>query len=466
MIKTRLSRGPRSGASPLSVLFFTGYLLAVSGTAQPPIPDPVAQPANQQAGHQDEAAKVDSDEDLRRAIQESSGNESQLIVNLEGYLRQWPRSQRRTEILEEIYKLALKLRDQGRILDYGVKLIEGDPGSVDVLATLVATLRERRQAGDLERAKTFAHQLVREFESLVTDRPKPRRLSAAQWEEQKREGLASVYLTRGRVLADLEEQEAAVRDLQYSSQLAPQAMTSLLLANLAEKRREPAPAASEILGHLRQAFLLSLVEGSKEVDALALRRRIRTVYLTQHSTEAGLGDQLLVDLDSYLERQAERTAQLERPNPNAEAIATNDLLAFRLSRPEGTALDLASLRGKVLVLNFWATWCGPCRTELPLFQKTIERYRDDSQVAFLAVTTDEDRGLVTPYLQQNGHQLPVVFADGLDQLFAITAIPTTIIVDAAGKVHFRLRGYNPRDDFVALLQQRIEEAKASLPSQP
>lgn len=445
----------------LLLIALVAFSAPVRGWAQQPAsgPDPEPSPTTSQT-QQEPVPPVDSDEDLRRLIQQAGGSETQLITSLEGYLRRWPRTQRRSEIEEEVYKLAVKLRDRDRILSYGPRLIEQTPGSVDVLVELVTALRERRQTGDLERARGYVEQLVREFDTLLNDRPKPRRLSQARWEEQKQQGRSSVYLTRGRVYADLGEDEKAKRDLQLSAQLAPLAVTFLALADLTERRQSPPPDKEEVLGYLRQALLFGLIEGADEVDLPGVRQRLRTLYLGQHPTEAGLGDQLLTDLDAYLQRQAARTALMTPSHSNASVATGTDPLAFRLSRPAGEPLDLATLRGKVVVMNFWATWCGPCRTELPLFEKTIERYRNDPSVSFLAVTTDEDREAVVPYLQQHGYKLPVVFADGLEQFFDVTAIPTTIILGPTGKVSSRLRGYNPREDFVALLQQRIDEAKA------
>jgi thioredoxin-related protein len=96
---------------------------------------------------------------------------------------------------------------------------------------------------------------------------------------------------------------------------------------------------------------------------------------------------------------------------------------------------------------------------LPLFQKAIEKYESDSDVAFLAVSTDADREFVEPYLRQNKHKLPVVFAENIDGFFNVSAIPTTIILDRRGKVSFRMRGFNPNEDFTAQLSGWIEAAK-------
>jgi len=122
-------------------------------------------------------------------------------------------------------------------------------------------------------------------------------------------------------------------------------------------------------------------------------------------------------------------------------------------------IKFEELRGKVVLLDFWATWCGPCRTELPLFQKTMEKYQTDPGVAFLAISTDEDRELVQPYLNNNDYKLPVVFADRIDEHFSVSSIPTTIILNPRGEVVFRMRGFNPNEDFLVRLSEKIEAAR-------
>jgi thiol-disulfide isomerase/thioredoxin len=136
-----------------------------------------------------------------------------------------------------------------------------------------------------------------------------------------------------------------------------------------------------------------------------------------------------------------------------------DPLMFKLTRLDGSTLEMNSLRGKVIVINFWATWCGPCLTELPLFEKTMAKHKDDKGVVFLALSTDEDRGLVPPYLKQHKFNLPVAYAEYLNDFFAVNSIPTTIILDAGGQISFRQAGYNPREDFAVMLSEKIEIAK-------
>jgi len=398
--------------------------------------------------------ETDSEEALRTMIRNSGGSEEMIIRGLEEYLVKYPRSVRRGEIEEQIYQLAIKGRDRDRTISYGEKLVlnpDAEPGRIDLLTTLVSTLRARREKGDLQRALQYAEQLVTEFEKLIADSKKPGRLSRVQWQEQKSQGLASIYLVRGRVLADLDQLDRAAADLRRSYKLYPLAGTALSLSEINEKQQRP----DEALKFSVLAFVLAY-SGDEQMDIRAIRRRMGALYTAKNNNEKGLGEMLLEIWDRYTRERDEKLVHLDPPNPNA---GLTEPFLFKLTRPDGSVLDMASLRGKIVVLNFWATWCGPCRTELPLFQKTIEKYRKDASVAFLAVSTDEDRDLVQPYLDQNKHKLPVFFADGIDEHFNISSIPTTIVINKDGQVSFRMRGFNPNDDFVARLGEIIEAAR-------
>ena len=394
---------------------------------------------------------VDSEDELRRAIESSGGSETLIVTNLEGYLKKFPKSEHRQEIEGEIYKIAIKLRDRDRVISYGQKLVEANEGNIDALTNVVTTLRERRADGDLNVAITYANQLVREFEGIVSSRPKPKRISAAQWEERKQQGLASVYLVRARVHADMGNDEKAKADVMKSFDSARMAGAAMVLGELAEKRK----AVDEAIEYYSQGFAIALAT-SEEIDLKALRRKLSQLYASKHGSETGLGDRLLKAYDAFVKEREERLAKLEVPNINEGA---NSALNFKLTKLDGSKLDMASLRGKVVVLNFWATWCGPCLTEMPMFEKTIAKFKEDKDVVFLAITTDEDRDLVAPFLKQHKFNLPVAYADYLNDFFAVNSIPTTIILDRKGEVAFRQAGYNPRGDFVGELSGRIEEAK-------
>lgn len=391
------------------------------------------------------------EEDLRRAIQSSGGSEPQLIANLEAYLKKYPYSERRNEIENEIFKMCVKLRDYDRAIRYGEKMLTDNDTNIEVLTSTVTVLRDRHAEGDLNKALLYADKLVKSFETLLTESSKPRRISAAQWEDRKQQGLASVYLLRGRVHADLGNLEKAQADLQKSFKAARLAGAAVSLAEVAEKRKDTDLA----IENYAQGFVISLIT-DETIDKAAVRRKLGQLYTAKKGSETGLGDLLLKTYDNVVKERNEHLAKLEAPNIN-EGLA--DAMQFTLTKLDGSRLKMSEQKGKVIVLNFWATWCGPCLTEMPLFEKTMAKYKDDKDVVFLAVTTDEDRELVSPFLKQHKFNLPVAYAEHLDDLFAVASIPTTIILDRNGQIAFRQAGFNPREDFVESLSARIEEAK-------
>lgn len=395
--------------------------------------------------------QLDSDTELRKAIESSGGSETQIIVNLESYLKKFPKSEHRQEIENEVYKLAVKLRDRNRVISYAEKLLETNEGNIDALTNLVTMLRERKGQDDLNVALTYANQLIRQFEGIVSSSIKPKRISAAQWEERKQQGIASVYLLRGRVYADLGNDEKAKADLAKSFEASRTAGAALVMGELAEKRK----ALDEAIEFYTKGFVIALVT-DEEVDLKAIRQKLSQLQTAKSGSETGLGDRILKAYDAYIKERDERLAKLEQPNINEGAT---NALGFKLTKLDGSKLDLAALSGKIIVMNFWATWCGPCLTEMPLFEKTMAKYKDDKEVVFLAITTDEDRELVAPFLKQHKFNLPVAYADYLNDFFKVSSIPTTIILDRKGEVAFRQAGYNPRTDFIAELSERIEEAK-------
>lgn len=425
-------------------------LFGAPALAQKPEPDKSSASVGQANAPAKDSPK-DSDEELRRAIEGSGGSESQLIVNLEGYLKKYPNSGRRIEIENELYKLSLKLRDRNRAIAYAEKLMAGDEENIDVLTNLITVLRERRAEGDLNKALTYADQLVKRFETMVSTTLKPRRISSARWQERKDQGVASVYLLRGKVHADLNNDDKAHADLTKSYKNSRLAGTALALGELAEKRKK----ADEAIDYYLQAFVIS-INTDEGLDLKRLRQKLGQLYVAKNGSETGLGDRLLKAHDAFVKERDERLAKIEPPNINA---GMTDPLMFVLTKLDGSPLKLSDHRGKLIVINFWATWCGPCLTEMPMFEKTIAKYKDDQDVVFLAVTTDEDRELVAPFLKQYKFNLPVAYAEYLNDHLSVTSIPTTIILDRGGEVAFRQAGYNPREDFVAMLSERIETAK-------
>ena len=101
---------------------------------------------------------------------------------------------------------------------------------------------------------------------------------------------------------------------------------------------------------------------------------------------------------------------------------------------DGTSITLSELQGKPVIINFWATWCGPCVKEMPAF----ERLKDDFgyKIGIIAVNCGDDAGTVKDFVEENGYTFPVVLDEeySISMLYPTNSIPYTVVVDAEGKV--------------------------------
>lgn len=118
--------------------------------------------------------------------------------------------------------------------------------------------------------------------------------------------------------------------------------------------------------------------------------------------------------------------------------AVPPLQAFDL---QGKTWRLAELRGRVVVLNFWATWCPPCRAEMPSLQQMAEIYGPDKLVV-LAINVKEGPRRITQYLQSSGLNLTVLLDPQGEtaRQWGANVLPTTHLIDAEGRPRLRLRG--------------------------
>lgn len=123
---------------------------------------------------------------------------------------------------------------------------------------------------------------------------------------------------------------------------------------------------------------------------------------------------------------------------------------FSLKSTEGKTVTLSGFKGEVVVLNFWATWCPPCRAEIPDFVEFYNAYKEKGVVVLGIVLNSPDKD-VQNMIQQNKISYPVLISDGKveEKYGGIRFIPTTIIVDRAGRIVKRQVGGMKKPDLEA-----------------
>jgi peroxiredoxin len=120
---------------------------------------------------------------------------------------------------------------------------------------------------------------------------------------------------------------------------------------------------------------------------------------------------------------------------------------FVLSDPDGNQIDLADYLGKPLIVNFWATWCPPCRAEMPSLQRAWEQVRGEG-IELVAINVGESEGTIQRFLDQVsvGFPLPMDRDSKVVQTWPVRGLPTTFVVDPQGRLTYKAAGEREWDD--------------------
>ena len=133
---------------------------------------------------------------------------------------------------------------------------------------------------------------------------------------------------------------------------------------------------------------------------------------------------------------------------------------FTLKSLDGSNMRLEEYRGQVVLINFWASWCGPCRQEMPLLDRLHHRY-EDTGFAVLGVNVEGESAPAQDIVDKTNVTFPIVIDDGqkVSEMYNLEAMPSTFVVDRDGVVRYIHRGYKPGDEakYVEVVKQLIRE---------
>ena len=388
---------------------------------------------------------------LEEALAEAGSSAVDFIRALENHLAKYPDSSRRPELERALAKAAIEAKDGKRIIQYGERVLSRNSDDLQLLDQVTRALLAGGDETDperCERALKYARRLQEGIRTAEKDRPSSR-MSAAKWIDEIDRGMGRALVLEARASGNLGKIPEAVALAQKSYETYPSAEAAREVARwLARSGKD-----EEAIRHYADAFTISDPRNT-DADRATVRTRLGELYRKLKGSEAGLGDLVLEAYDRTTAVVAQRRLKLRQADPNLQVTNPAE---FILSGLDGDKLSLASLRGKVLVMDFWATWCGPCRAQHPLYDEVKRRFKDRPEVVFLSINTDEEHDGVREFLQEHKWDHRVYFEDGLSSALQVSSIPTTILLNKKGEVVSRMNGFIP-DRFVDMLTERIQDA--------
>jgi cytochrome c biogenesis protein CcmG, thiol:disulfide interchange protein DsbE len=427
----------------ISGIFFAGAWCARAQNAAPP--------SGTAKTPSDAVSKRDADPEmeLQKAIADAGNDRGALVRNLERYLQRFPDAPRKAGVFRALVESCEQVQDDACALKYSEELIVLRPDDSEIMMLAVGLLQKQGDDASLTRASGYVSRVLDRIDK-TTAGEKPPRVSPAEWQQHHDELRAALYNLRGQIEKSQHDDAAAEKDLRMSYAVQRNAVAAEQLGEIAEMRRDYATAAQEYL----LAFVLPEDGAVGKVSRREVRKRLGNVWRQLHGSEDGLGAAVLAQYDLL---GAVPAVGVGAAGPAAGNKNAKDVYAFALRKLDGSVVALAGVQGKVLVLSFWATWCGPCRELEPQFVQVAKNYAGNGEIVFYAVNTDEDESLVGPFLSHEKWDVPVVYADGLDEFVKVQSLPTVLIVDRTGKITYRINGYPP-EGFAENLTNGIQAA--------
>ena len=188
-----------------------------------------------------------------------------------------------------------------------------------------------------------------------------------------------------------------------------------------------------------------------------IKEILKRAYIKKHKSDSGYDDYMTaLEKDSYLKMIADlKKSMLDDAAPD-----------FTLVDLKGNKVNIQELKNKIVIVDFWATWCEPCKASFPGMQKMVTKYKDDSDVKFLFVdtweTTDKKEKNAADFIASKKYGFHVLMDNDskVVEQFKVSGIPTKFVIDKNGIIRFKAIGFDGSDDkLVSELTAMIDMAK-------
>jgi thiol-disulfide isomerase/thioredoxin len=175
----------------------------------------------------------------------------------------------------------------------------------------------------------------------------------------------------------------------------------------------------------------------------------KAMWLAMGAVALALGLIWLAPGIGHLDESSSPTAEGTGDPDDAKAAGTVAPMHYTLKDMNGADVNLASFKGKIVLINFWATWCGPCRAEIPSLVELQDQYRDD--LAILGVSIDDPADKLKPYAAEFKMNYPVLVGNGhqdmQDAFGPLYGIPVSVIVGRDGRIAKKHSGIATKEQF-------------------
>ncbi len=383
-------------------------------------------------------------QDLSNSLAEAGNSSHEFIFALESHLKKYPQTKSRWELERALVKAAKEINDDARTVKWGESVLARESEDIQ---TLEAVTRALVRAGDKASA---AKALVqgKKWEAVLRSLEPKDATEKIRWQTRMDldQGLSRALQAQARAQLILGKPVEAEGLAEKSFAAYPFDESARVLAQARGELGKWDAAADA----WADAFVSGDAKRPDDLDAM------REAWKKGHSDAKGVGDRLLAAHDRFNKWNDAKITRLRQYDANA---LKGKPAEFVITGVGGEKLPLSSLQGKVVVLDFWATWCGPCRTQHPLYEKAKEKFKGRTDVEFVYLNTDEDKSLVAPFLEANSWSKKVYFEDGLSRLLNVSSIPTTVILNKRGEIASRMNGFLP-EKFVDMLTERVQRILA------
>lgn len=441
-----------------SALFFAASLLvpAASPHAAPP----------QHAAATTQAAPAQKDDitaQLQAVLEKADGEPGAQIRGLEAFLRRHPHPPGASQIYQLLIQDATALNDSRRVLLYNEKLQELHPNDLGQRIKVLNLLLLDTSPAAMARAQQDALTLAALADEQAASTP-PKEVSAAAWRVDMNRLKAIAQMFLGAVAQQRGDNIDAAKYFRASLSLEPTEEAAAHLGTVLEREGNTAAA-------VRADALALALPGQTIAERRTLRDQAGSLYARlHHGSQRGFGDLILAQFDVIAAANARQQSELHpyaARNRNAQSLEQ-----FVLTGLDGQPRRLSAERGKVVVLDFWATWCEPCQAEHPAFASLQKKYAAQKNIRFIEINTDDDYAQVPAFLTAH-HWGPNTWLDaGLADYLGIDSLPTTVVLAPDGRMVFRESGFDPGtfapdvERAIAYAQTRTKPASARSQASP